>query len=242
MFPDTNNEDVNGPDKKYDKDYEVEIHTEDLVQQAKTRHRQEAMRKLKRAKRPKGHYMCPDDVCHYTNEWEEKIAIHVASRHQNSEYAAKAKEAIKIFLAKKQEKDREEAQIRKLEKAARKEADEIRAERALKEARARHKKRRDEIKTENMVREMEEAERKQERELLLAMGMQESRNAGSDDDQEDDNDSRNGREDQSDRGRKSPDRGSRSTKRSRKPRKTGRGKHGGGGSEPPSSEKPTGHN
>ena len=96
--------------------------------------------------------MCPDELCHHTNEWEEKIAVHVASRHQNSEYAARANEAIKTFLAKKQEKDQEKARIRKLEKAALKEAEAIRAERAINDVRARHEKKREEIKTENMIR------------------------------------------------------------------------------------------
>ena len=132
MFPDIHKKEVSGQeDAKYGKDYEVEIHTEDFRQQAKTLHRQEALRKLKRAKRPKGHFMCPDEICHYTNEWEEKIAVHVASRHQNSEYAARANENIKTFLAKKQEKDQEKARIRKLEKAALKEAEAIGAEIAI---------------------------------------------------------------------------------------------------------------
>ena len=251
MFPDIHKKEVSGQeDAKYEKDYEVEIDTEDFRQQAKILHRQEALRKLKRTKRPKGHFMCPDEICHYTNEWEEKIAVHVASRHHNSEYAARANEAIKTFLAKKQEKDQEKARIRKLEKAALKEAEAIRAERAINDVRARHEKKREEMKTENMIREIEEAERRKEKELLMAMGMDMSehqylhqdkiqraesfREERSEDDQDDENGSGDGREDQSDQGKRSPDRASKSSRRSRKPRKTGRGKHGGRGSDPPS--------
>ena len=82
--------------------------------------------------------MCPEDICHYTNEWEEKITVHVATQHANSEYAARANETIKRFLAEKHAKSEEQVRIRKLEKAAFKAAEAIRAERSLREIRARH--------------------------------------------------------------------------------------------------------
>ena len=88
--------------------------------------------------------------------------------------------------------------------------------------------------------------------MLMAMGMDMSehqylhqdkiqradsfREERSEDDQDDYNGSGDGREDRSDRGKRSPDRASKSSRRSRKQRKTGRGKHGGRGSDHPSSD------
>ena len=108
-----------GASSEEEEEEEIELPPEDTQADERALFRYAQAMRLKKSKCPKGHYICRDPECEYTNEVFPTLLNHMINVHKHTQHSDKAEKDLKIYkenqkdIEKQKEKQKEEERIAK---------------------------------------------------------------------------------------------------------------------------------